>query len=456
MSETKNWHPEFLKYMEYIVHHPNYAGIPYTKNAEGKINWIAPKVGVIGKARIDWIVRKATELSITNEPGMYAKVMFQIHPTKEKPCQICGKIMSLRYIYLNQNFVTFLNKNGIECSTLNSIYDICEQINEKFGNEYLVTIISEKFHIPVELGESIDSIGNRCELLCRNGNCKLLGPGAMSNFPDRLDGFHTYNRCCRKKEDTGRHDDNMKTYNKDRRAYEYWSDGNIYAANKFMNSNFFKDASADHVGPISLGFKHDPLLLRRMSCSDNSAKRDRLRDEDIKELIDIEKNNKDFSCASWFIEYIWKDIKKNYPNNCNLDKYREILKQNMFLFMSILKKIKDIPSGTKFLEQKLLSNKYTYFNYEYEFNSTGHIISQSHRKKTDASKSEFIRFQRIAFEAIDEYTTKENRRTSITFNASEQLIIKDILENISNNDFDGALTKLNKLIAVIQIRLCSE
>ena len=76
--------------------------------------------------------------------------MFQIHPTKEKPCQICGKIMSLRYIYLNQNFVTIINKNGIECSTLNSIYDICEQINEKFGNEYLVTIISEKFHIPVE------------------------------------------------------------------------------------------------------------------------------------------------------------------------------------------------------------------------------------------------------------------------------------------------------------------
>ena len=163
MSETKNWHPEFLKYMEYIVHHHNYAEIPYTKNAEGKINWIAPKGGATGKARIDWIVRKATELSITNEPGMYAKVMFQIHPTKEKPCQICGKIMSLRYIYLNQNFVTFLNKNGIECSTLNSIYDICEQINEKFGNEYLVTIISEKFHIPVELGESIESIGNRCE-----------------------------------------------------------------------------------------------------------------------------------------------------------------------------------------------------------------------------------------------------------------------------------------------------
>ena len=40
----------------------------------------------------------------------------------------------------------------------------------------------------------------------------------------------------------------------------------------------------------------------------------------------------------------------------------EILKQNMFLFMSVLKKIKDFPSGTKFLEQKLLSNKYTYFN----------------------------------------------------------------------------------------------
>ena len=31
-----------------------------------------------------------------------------------------------------------------------------------------------------------------------------LSPGAMSNPPDRLDGFHTYNLCCRSKQDTGR------------------------------------------------------------------------------------------------------------------------------------------------------------------------------------------------------------------------------------------------------------
>src|SRR5690606_11799863 len=38
-----------------------------------------------------------------------------------------------------------------------------------------------------------------------------LSPGAMSNAPDRLDGFHTYNLCCRQSQDTGRIAANLKT-----------------------------------------------------------------------------------------------------------------------------------------------------------------------------------------------------------------------------------------------------
>ena len=98
------------------------------------------------------------------------------------------------------------------------------------------------------------TIIDELEFACRKQGKKCLGPGAMSNFPDRFDGFHSYNRCCRKREDTGRWDSNMSSYSKDRRAYEFWSDGNIHAANQFMHSYFFKGTSADHIGPISLGF----------------------------------------------------------------------------------------------------------------------------------------------------------------------------------------------------------
>ena len=43
--------------------------------------------------------------------------------------------------------------------------------------------------------------------------------------PDRLDGFHDYYVSCRKKNDPGRSDQNMKMYNLDRRTFEYWVQG---------------------------------------------------------------------------------------------------------------------------------------------------------------------------------------------------------------------------------------
>ena len=48
----------------------------------------------------------------------------------------------------------------------------------------------------------------------------------------------------------------LKSYTKDRRAYEYWSDGNIHGQ-PIYGSPFFNNISADHIGPISLGFVHD-------------------------------------------------------------------------------------------------------------------------------------------------------------------------------------------------------
>lgn len=133
-----------------------------------------------------------------------------------------------------------------------------------------------------------DDIIDALEYACRKGNKKCLGPGAMSNFPDRYDGFHTYNRCCRATQDKGRSKENLKSYTKDRRAYEYWSDGNIHAANQFMGSSFFDGISADHIGPISLGFVHDPRYLQPMSSGDNSSKRDRLQVVDIERIIETE------------------------------------------------------------------------------------------------------------------------------------------------------------------------
>lgn len=458
MASEKKWHPKFIEYMEKIINNPNYKGIPYKRNNKGQIAWIAPKVGEIGKKRIKWVLEKAKILGYPNIAGVYARVMFHIHPTKEKPCQICGRIMSLKYIYLNNGLIKALNKIGFTFTELNTIGEVCEELEKKYNRDFLIAFIEDKFKIPVENGESIESIVRRCEELCRNGNSKMLGPGAMSNFPDRLDGFHTYNRCCRKKEDTGRHDDNMKTYNKDRRAYEYWSDGNIYAANKFMHSSFFNGYSADHIGPISLGFKHDSLLLQKMTNGDNSSKRDRLLLSDVKKLIKIEEQNTDFTCASWFINKIWEEIRGNITRMKQeaLNKYRDILKQNMFLFMSLLQQLKNSKNGEEFLVSKLLQPKYDYFNYEYTFEENGQIATQTLKNKTDATKNEYDRFERIALTSIDEYIEKNNRRINVQFSDKEQKAIKSLVGLLDNKKYDKALIELYSVVEAIQNRLCGK
>jgi Alw26I/Eco31I/Esp3I family type II restriction endonuclease len=283
----------------------------------------------------------------------------------------------------------------------------------------------------------------------------------MSNFPDRFDGFHTYNRCCRAKQDKGRSKENLKGYTKDRRAYEYWSDGNIHAANMFMGSQYFDGASADHIGPISLGFVHDPRYLRSMSSSDNSTKRDRLSVNDVEAIITVEEQTG--VCAmSWYSADIWEFIKANYKQNQKLVPtiYRQLLKQNMANFMFVLRNLLDHTHGYSFLYKVLIEPKYDDFQHAYVFDELGNIIKQTPRNFTERSKNEVERFSRVAFEAVREYAEKTNRNISryLTLEESQQLIdlegmIMFVGEGLDNVDFSACLETLQKLMKVIQARL---
>ena len=398
MATERIWHPKFIKYMDFIVNHPNYKGLPLRKS-EKSHGWIAPAKGEIGKARMDWAKQRAKELNISEKPGFYREVMHRIHPTKKKVCQICGTEMSLDYIYLNSSFASKTNKTfGTAVNSLTSIFcliDILKQ--QKVSETEIVKYLKECF--PIEnASENIDEIVNACIYYSTIGVSKNLGPGAMSNFPDRFDGFHSYNRCCRSKEDTGRSKENLYSYGKDRRAYEYWSDGNIHAANKFMYSDFFRGTSADHVGPISLGFIHDSVTLRKMSKGLNSSKRDRLLYDDIIELQKIEDLN-NICVMSWYSEMIWEYIKNNFEKTSNLEHFRRMLKMNMNYYMEILWniKVRCKKKGIAFLIEHLLLPKYDCFAYDYEFNESGQIVNKSSRKITDATRKEFDRFVRISF-----------------------------------------------------------
>lgn len=455
MSEEKNWSKEFLEYEDFIANHPNYEGLPITKNAEGKYNWIATAQSETGKKRKAWAEKKGAELGIENNTdGFYAKVMLEIHPTKTKPCQICGKSMSLYYHYPNTNLVKALKKEfDYDCDIYESIYDICNNLKEQGVSEKLIiAFLKAKCKLDDNYTD-LETLICHCEMKCRGGLSKMLGPGSMSNFPDRAEGFHTYNRCCRSKEDKGRSKENLKTYGKDRRAYEYFSDGNIHAADKFMTSKFFKGKSADHIIPVSLGGVHDSRFLQQMPTGDNSSKRDRLVKEDVLKAIEIE-NKFGIKAVSWFVSDLWGYLKANGATftQDNFENFRVCLKQNMIDFLNVLCIIKiSEKNGVDFITEKLILPKMKYFEIDYDFNSNG-TYTEKKRHITERASKEFERMKRISLDSLDEYKSKENRNMNSDFTISENKIISDIRGKIKSKDFDNAFSLLENLMKAIQKR----
>ena len=68
--EEKIWHPNFLKYMEEIINHPNYKGLPIDKKEDGSYRWIAPAESKTGAERIKWCENKANQLGFEIKPGV--------------------------------------------------------------------------------------------------------------------------------------------------------------------------------------------------------------------------------------------------------------------------------------------------------------------------------------------------------------------------------------------------
>ena len=454
------WHPNFLNYMHEIVNHPNYEGLPITTKKDGSYRWIATAKSEIGEERIRWCLSKAEELGIPNRPGVYADVMLAIHPTKWKVCQTCGKSMSLYYHYPNIHLLNAIKKEfGYSYTDCDHISDVWDDLCARGIPEHdIAALLIYKGGLSLNpYTASKEMVIDDLEIMCRKGNKTCLGPGAMSNFPDRYDGFHTYNRCCRPEQDTGRSKENMKSYTKDRRAYEYWSDGNIHAANQFMGSSFFEGTSADHIGPISLGFVHDPRYLQPMPGGDNSAKRDRLQYIDIVHAIEVEQQSGIYA-MSWYSGLIWEFIKANYSYNRDKigKEYRDALKQNMSNFMFVLWYIleKCSDKGSAFLIEALLEPKFDCFDYSYEFNALGEIVAQYPRHFTERNANETDRYCRIAIAAVYDYNEKENRNTAPDLISFEARALDRLCGRINRGcDVDIVLSDLEDIMVSIQERL---
>lgn len=359
----RKYHPKFKEYMKFIANHPNYKNMLGAYKKDDSVRWVVAGNSKLGKERLRWWDKKRQELGIPKNTKWISKVARAIHPIGEKPCQICGRVMKLDYVYPN--------KKG------------------------------------------------------------TMSPGAMSNAPDRFDGFHSYNLCCRGEQDRGRHKENLQRYGEDRRAYEYWVDGDWKAASWLMQVFRKNNISPDHVGPISLGFCHQPKF-NPMTIGNNIAKGNRMSLIDVKTLKKDEQKGE--KIVSWHSKYIWDKLKNKIKNSEDALILSKLMRKNMHYVLNMLYQIHSF-GYDDFLVRKFLNLRYAYFSVSFdgfdpETGKFDKIIKKKGTKKQYKNNAE--RYIRKSMISLEKYSQKTNRRLTDWKDSILDLHLKQILSYLKN------------------------
>ncbi len=466
MSEI-GYDKNFNDYVEMMVSHKNYQGLYYDRNNEGHVNWVTTGKSEKGKKRQSWWDKKCKEYNIPIQNGCYAKVARLIHPTGKHVCQCCGKEQSIFYEYPSKNTAKKLNEilgtNISPNSDKERVkYTIKEIIEKKCDSMIKARKLANFFGVPTP--SSTEELISLIYKHLVESESKFFSPGVMSNSPDRFDGFHSYGLCCRSSKDTGRYPNNMHTYTQDRRAYEDWSDGNYNLANRLMGEfrkqppmqcpmcgNIAK-MTADHIGPISLGFCHSTHFTP-MCSSCNSSKNNRFTKKDVDELVALE--NKGEQVVSWHSKYIWNQLKSTISSDAEAQKASSIMakcRQNILIILAIIHK----KNGREFL-MRYLHPEYSMVDYRFENFDLCHLDRMVVQEKPMDSKNKRKnkeRYIRIAFDSLDEFLSKKNRKNYFLINESSQEL-NPIIEAINSNNFDKADKLLKSLIKTVATEIYS-
>jgi Alw26I/Eco31I/Esp3I family type II restriction endonuclease len=429
-DDRRIWSKAFLAYAYALVEKPPYDGMPATRADRSKLDWTIPSNRSPGsknwdgnKRRKAWWEAKAREIGIPVEGRWISQVAKTIHPWGWKPCQTCGRWMRLSYAYPTPKTITSLNQwlpavEQLEVSNYLDVYEVAEHLVEIVGALDAAQALASAFPTlgptaPESLADLQREIEERVVRAEPRGR---LSPGAMSNAPDRLDGFHTYNLCCRAKQDSGRSLDNLKTYGVDRRAFEHWSEGDWEAANLLMSKTAqgtcprcraYGPLSADHVGPISLGFRHTPFF-EAVCPSCNSAKNNRMSLRDIAVLRALEL--KGTEVISWHAAALWNLAKARVEDDAGALRLSKLLSVNQHEFLRLLLRAR--AAGVPDVLMQFLSPEYAEERVEFlGLDRTTLRYEQVVRRprQTTYSRSKAARLVRIAVEALDEYGDKSKR-----------------------------------------------
>lgn len=431
-DKRRPWSDEFVEYMYQIVGHPNYYGMPGATDDEGKIDWTIPSNRKPGSKNWDgnslrrlWWREKAVSLGIPTEGKWLSTTAKRIHPFGKKPCQTCGQFAEIAYVYPG----AILKKKVSEIVGLDNIFSAGKLINidsviqliyEELDFEIVQQFIKKEFPLiipyverwPAGPSEIISLIRKNYSLAESN----KFSPGAMANPPDRLDGFHTYNLCCRSKEDTGRSTENLRSYTVDRRAFEYWSSGDWVAADLAMGSSGegvcgncgnHGNISADHIGPISLGFAHTPHF-KPLCTACNSAKGNRMSYQDVQDLLKLEKLGE--AIVSPQLTVLWAAIKNKIKNDEQSLLASKLFRINQDHYFKLLNE--SVTNGVPDQIMNFLPISFSEYRVEFvNFNRetlTFDSINRTRRQGTYA-KTKATRMVRVAFESLRKYSETNSR-----------------------------------------------
>lgn len=478
-SKGQNWSHEFVKYMAFIVAHPTYKDMPDALKEDGKVQWEAPSNRSTGKyqythqKRREWWQEKAKThgIDITADQWI-SKTAKLIHPTGEKPCKRCGKIFQIAYVYPTTSLLKKLKKNfdlPFDVSSFDTIMDIIAKVIQIKGKEavsvFAKILTTTSIKIP-NFGTDNESFINWLKVVYIPMESSLLSPGVMSNAPDRFDGFHSFNKCCRSSADSGRNAQNLLSYTTDRRVFEFWTEGDWIAADKmmgFIRSNFREEAcadggtpppSADHIGPVSLGFCHRPEF-RLLSKAANAAKNNRMTLRDVKDLLIAE--NRGEQVISWYAKMIWHLRKNDIDTDEKALRLSKLLRDNQRNAMVLL---------SYFWEQKC----YLFLIYLMELGHADKKISFTNlriedfvtrfdrividEKKSAYSLEQKYRRLKVGFEALSVYKNKENRHLFMVNEAYMQAEASKVITYLQMNY--SPFMEVNKEIEAVFLPIVGE
>jgi len=450
MRKQRNYAREFQDYQDFIVHHENYEGLPNKFSATGKITWV--KVG--DKQRAQWWDSRVSEMGLADR----SSVARAIHPPElngYKPCQICGENKNINYVYPNKITLQKINQffAPLEFEIYNQeIGQIVDLVHASKGDKGLYTLAAI-----FGLKNVRWTYENLAQKILQSG--KQLSPGVMSNAPDRLDGFHTYNACCRPTEDKGRSKSNLARYQSDRRAYENWADGDWRGADrlmgKFLSSNEklpcprckkIAKMTPDHIGPLSLGFNHR-MRFQPLCKSCNSKKNNRMTFDDVQILLTDERAG--LEVISWHSKHLWDLLKREIHNENQANSASAYLREQLHVILLVFAYIYE-KSGEDYLA-RFLNPQFAYYDFYFsKFEPlTGEFQAEKFKVVSEHTKSLAKRYIRISFKSLGDYAAKKNRKKNSQLASKLIEKLEVVIEQITQKNYESADLELDKIFKEI-------